>query len=228
MASRVRVACAALACAAAFVATVARAAGAAAPADCAAPSPGAFVERFVPADCERCWSGDARAAPPRDALVVDWIVPAGADAPLAAAASGEAARRAGRLAAGVTTTRRTRLDAAGPALRIVDGPAWSGYIALRLVVSRGGAWRPGLRGFAALVEHVPAGNDGSAIERQLVRAVAGPLRLEELREAASVEHVRAVSVPEGSRVDRLSAVAWVETAEGRVVAAAAAPPAACR
>jgi len=206
----------------------------AAPAHAASPAcrpspPTRLVERFVPADCERCWSGAAPLARPAGSLVLDWITPAGDDAAMASAALPEAAARAGRMPAGQTQVRETRLHpSTAPLLRIVDGPAWNGYIGLRLLVTRHVGMPPGALAYAALVEQVPAGSDGSPIERHLVRAIVGPMGLGELASLPKIEHLRAVAVPAGSRADRLASVAWIETPEGRAITAAVSPPAECR
>jgi hypothetical protein len=131
--------------------------------------------------------------------------------------------------AGRALVRAAALTRPGaPRLRIADGPAWNGYIGLRLVITRRAAVPAGALAYAALVEQVPAGSDGSPIARQLVRAVSGPMGLGELATQRTVEFLRAVTLPAGSRVDRLASVAWIETTEGRVIAAALSPPASCR
>ncbi|WP_280152557.1 hypothetical protein [Piscinibacter sp. XHJ-5] len=193
---------------------------AAASPSCDAPAPQVFLERFVPADCEACW----QRATPRDRgarqLVLDWIVPAGDAAPLASAALPEAARRVGT-AARETQWRSTSLRRAGaPQLRIADGPGWNGYVGLRLVVTRRDAVPPDAVAYAALVERVPAGSEGTPVDRQLVRAVIGPLGLGELAASSTLEHMSAVRLPDIERPDRLGSVAWIETAQGKVIAAA--------
>jgi len=207
---------------------LANAAGAASPA-CRVTPPTRLVERFVPADCEGCWSGATPLPRPAGALVLDWITPAGDDAPMASAALPEAARRAGRLPAGRGGVRETRLHpSTAPLLRIVDGPAWNGYIGLRLIVTRHTGVPPGALAYAAVVEEVPAGSEGSPVERHLVRAMVGPMGLAELASEPKVEHLRAVSVPAGSRVERLASVAWIEAPDGRVLTAMHSPPPQCR
>jgi hypothetical protein len=197
--------------------------------ECRAVPPTRLVERFVPADCERCWSEAAPFTRAAGALVLDWIVPAGDDAPMASAALPEATARAGRMPAARTAVHETRLHPSEfPHLRIVDGPAWNGYIGLRLLVTRHGRLPEGAVAYAALVEEVPAGNEGSGVERHLVRALAGPMGLAELNSEPKTEHLRAVTVPVGGRVDRLSSVAWIQTPDGRVLAAGQSPPAECR
>ena len=104
--------------------------------NCKPPAPTVLVERFTPADCESCWQ-TATAQDPKDprrerVLLLDWIVPAADDAPLAAAAMPEATARAGTSTARATKVRRVTLtQARAPQLRIADGPAWNGYIFCR-------------------------------------------------------------------------------------------------
>lgn len=205
----------------ALAVSLAALAGAAAAAPrCGAPAPEVFLERFVPADCEACW----QRATPRDRrarqLVLDWIVPAGEGAPLAVAALPEAAQRAGTVSR-ETHWRSAALGRAGaPHVRIADGPGWNGYVGLRLVITRRGTVPADAVAYAALVERVPGGSENTPVDRQLVRAVVGPLGLGELATVPVVEHMNSVRLPDIERPDRLGSVAWIETANGQVIAAA--------
>lgn len=208
-----------------ILASLAMVSGSRAATDC--PAYRTLLERFISADCEACWkSGDEPDGAP---LVLDWIVPSarGDDAPLAAAAAPEAASRVGALAASHTRERWHALAAPRDwDLAIEDGPAWNGYIAARLRVARGG--EPRTREvdiYIALVERVPAGEEGTPIERMLVRSVAGPMPLH--AESASATHLRAFRIPQGSRPQRLTAVAWLQGADGVVLAAARVAPEGC-
>ncbi len=181
--------------------------------------PSAVLERFIPADCEACWS--AGAAPEGSPFVLDWIVPSprGDDAALAAAALGDATARAGALAHGSTLERRHRLPASkGLRVTVEDGPAWNRYMGLLLrVQQRQGAVLPDAAvGYLALVENVRAGDEGTPIERSVVRALAGPLALDGARE--TTEHLVALRIPMGGNTERLGAVGWVETVSGEVIA----------
>jgi hypothetical protein len=82
-------------------------------------------------------------------------------------------------------------------------------------------------GYLALVERVPAGEEGTPIERRLVRVLVGPLPLEGGTAAAAIEHLRAVRIPLGAHVERLRAAGWVENAAGEVVAVAGDDEAPC-
>ncbi len=193
-------------------------------AQCPAPMQTSLVERFLSADCEACWRAGIA---PKDALalapfVLDWIVPSprGGDAALSPAALDEAAARAGELPPGGLLQRRQTLQLPrGLSISVQDGPAWSGYIAVRLRVQVEGAALPaGVVGYLALVELVPAGNEGTPIERRLVRALAGPLLLDNA--LASTDHLLALRMPPGARPDRLAAVGWIEASSGKVIALA--------
>jgi hypothetical protein len=197
---------------------------AAAPPPGGAAAPDVLLERFVPADCEACW----QRATPRDRrarqLVLDWIVPAGDGAALASAALPEAASRVGTASRETQWRSATLRRAGAPRVRIADGPGWNGYVGLRLVVTRRGAVPAGAVAYAALVERVPAGSEGTPVDRQLVRALIGPLGLGELASQPVMEHMSAVRLPDIERPDRLASVAWIETAQGQVIAAAQSCP----
>lgn len=225
-----------------FVATLALAAGWPAFAFCPPAAPTLMLERFVPADCEKCWA----ASPPSPGstlterervFALDWIVPSAArgdEAPLAAAAVAEArerATRAGSLSAdeALSVARPIPRRSGALKLEITDGPALNGYVALRFVArTNGGALPGGIAGYMALVERVPAGEEGSPVDRQLVRAQVGPLPLDGLRAGVPIEHFRAIRLPETAKAERLAAVAWVERGEQqRVLAISASPSVAC-
>jgi hypothetical protein len=202
--------------------------GVAAPA-CKTAPPKAMLERFISAACESCWQNTAAPDRPGELLVLDWIAPAGdGGAPLASAALTEASVRANNLPVNETVLRRVPLGRPGaPRVRIADGPGWNGYVGLSLTVQRIKPLPAGAVAYMALVERVPAGSEGSPVARQLVRAVVGPLPLDELATHAKVQHFRATRLPEAARADRLGSVGWVETAQGTVIAAAQSPLPGC-
>jgi hypothetical protein len=198
-------------------------------ADCTTPR--LLLERYISADCQACWQAMPPAPPPAQGgatFVLDWIVPGarGADAPLAAAAVPEAtarAARAGGLRSDEALTQGTPLAARSALqLKVQDGPAWKGYIGVQMQAHYG-ATRPlpaGLAGYLAVVERIAAGEDGSPVARQLVRAVVGPLPLDGLAEGRKVDHLRATRLPDTAKPERLSVVGWLETPAGRVLAIA--------
>ena len=186
---------------------------------CKPPAPLRLVERFMSADCESCWAAAGSSAEVGRTMVLDWIAPTSESAPLAVGAVAEAIARAGALTTSTTKQQATVLQASAPRLRIADGPAWNGYIGLQLTVHRGAPLPAGATAYVALVERVAAGSEGSGVARQLVRNVVGPLSLEELATTSTVHHFRAMRLPEGAQVEKLASVAWVENAEGKVLAA---------
>lgn len=191
------------------------------------PVPQRFVETFLSADCVACWqSGDRDTN--SSALQVDWVVPstAGDDAPLAVAALEEAgARLRGPLPGVRPRVQAQDLPPPGKAsLVVLSGLAWNGYLGLSFELDRGDrSWPADASGWVALVERVPAGQDGTPVDRQLVRAVVGPLPLDARAGEHTVSHLRAVRLPPNSQPERLAAVGWVEQDDGRVLLATQSP-----
>lgn len=177
------------------------------------PQPVALLERFISADCQDCWT---RAAEParQGELALDWIVPGtrGEDAPLSAAATRDALQRLDALRRkprpALDHVRTARRDGAGR-LRVALGPAFNGYVGTSIESADGG--RGPFTGWLALVETLPAGTEGSPVERNLVRNLlvvpwAAPpgARLE----------ARPMSIPEGADPDRLRVVGWLADSRG--------------
>ena len=205
------------------------------------PSGAAVLERLFSADCADCWANATGRAPaktgPQRRWVFDWILPADAGAPLAAGALPESAERATRgslagLTAGQASERHQapRTLPAGLQLRASSGPAWQGYFGVQLSLRRT-ANTPlpaGSTGWVALVELVAAGSDGTAVDRALVRSVAGPLPLDapgaqrsSLPANQPLTHLRALRWPAGAEPTRLQARAWIEGPDGTILAVAA-------
>ncbi len=182
-----------------------------------------MLERFISADCSDCWQADAAAASGRQWLF-DWISPTTPEAPMSAAAPVESRERA--LRAGgpapvgqqMLVVRSALAAVPGLQLAVESGPAWSGYIGLQIAVA--GRVPAGASGWMALVEQIPAGNEGSSVRRELVRAVAGPLPLTGRRTGGALKHLAALRWPESAKPERLVARAWVESADGAWLAMA--------
>jgi hypothetical protein len=179
-------------------------------------APQRVLERFIDADCESCWAAPAQPGLPASTWVLDWIVPGsqGAAAPLAIAALPEAAERLamqqGLALIDGSAEAVQALTAVRPRLRVVGGPAWNGYLGLRLEAQ--GRAPAGAQAFLALVEDIPAGAEGNPSARRLVRAVAGPIDMSHKR----TEELRAMRIPEGAKPERLQGVAWWINGDGRV------------
>ena len=192
------------------------------------PRPVALLERFISADCESCWADPATPRAGRGELVVDWIVPGnkGDDAPLSAAASRDALIRLEALqrpAPAQADAMKHRIAASGRQLRVAHGLAFNGYVGASIGLKPGarGPWRAWL----LLVETVPAGTEGSPVERNLVRNVFQPAwdgtGLLSKTERWRLFESRPMSIPEGAKPKRLRVIGLLEDARGRVVAAAA-------
>jgi hypothetical protein len=198
--------------------------------------PTAVFERFISADCEACWADPATPAPGAAAVLLDWIVPTerGDDAPLSAAATNDAALRLQALGRPVPATTDVWVAAVTPPparagkaqrLRVALGLPLNDY------VGTGIAFRPGAAAPAGdwhyhllLVESVPAGSDGTAVPRNLVRNMLSGTwnqrRSLSKQEQSTWMDNRPMRVPPGAQPERLHMVGWVQDAQGHVVAAA--------
>lgn len=191
-------------------------------------APAALVERFINADCETCWREVGTVRPQRGELALDWVVPGGRgdDAPLAAVARRDGTERLeslGRPAPLQADALRHRSSTQGQRLRVAHGLPFNGYIgaSIELMPGAGGPWSAWL----LLVETLPAGTEGSPVERNLVRnslqvAWAAPPAGQQKDQPARLFESRPMALPEGVRPERLRVVGWVENARGRVTAAA--------
>jgi hypothetical protein len=204
---------------------------------CPAPAPTLMVERVLSAACAACWSAPPAWSPPPTALVLDWVVPASEDAALQPVALPEALSRWPEAGTGpaadraFATAHRVWPLAArrgAPRLVVQDGPAWNGYLGLSLRITRpdgaaGTDWSA-WQGHVALVESVPAGDEGSATARQLVRGVVGPLTLAPLATQRQLTYLQAMRVPDRGQAGRWTTVGWLShRGEPRVAARAPAP-----
>ena len=209
----------------------------------------AVYERFINADCATCW-GQAAAHPPGpSALVLDWVVPgsAGDDAPLSAVASTDAQTRLGTLQRLVPMGSDTHIAAvvAGGArasrparLRVAHGLPFNDYLGTLIAFTPAAATHgrapsssspslPSSSGpwnfYLLLVESVPAGSEGTPVDRHLVRNVFTGTWGQEApgrkRVQRAWQEARPARIPDGARVDRLRMVGWVQDAQGNVVAA---------
>jgi len=177
------------------------------------PQPLALLERFISADCEDCWAR-ATAQPKKGELAIDWIAPGarGDDAPLSAAATRDALERLHALKrkppSPVDTVRTAKRDGAGT-LRVAQGPAFNGYLGASIESPDAG--RGPFTGWLALVETLPAGTEGSPVERNLVRNL---LVVPWPAEPGTRFEARPMAIPEGANPDRLRVVGWLADSRG--------------
>jgi len=191
------------------------------------PRPLALVERFISADCASCWADPAAPKAQAREIAIDWILPGskGEDAPLSAAARTESRTRLaalGRTAPAQMDDVRQPLVAAARTLRVAHGLPFNGYLGTSIALQPAGAapWHAWL----ALVETIPAGTEGTPVERNLVRNLLQPPwdkhRTLSKNEQNKLLESRPMSIPEGADPQRLRLVGWVEDARGRIRAIA--------
>jgi hypothetical protein len=191
------------------------------------PQPVALLERFISADCEACWSDPATPkAGPRE-LALDWVVPGpkGDDAPLSSVARRDALQRLealGRAAPERSEVVRHPAQPSPQKLRVAHGLAVNDYIGTSISVQQPGPER--WSAWLALVETVPAGVEGSPVERNLVRNTfqppwdgAKPLSKADRRRLLES---RPMQIPEGAKPSRLRVVGWLEDSRGHIRAIA--------
>jgi hypothetical protein len=183
-------------------------------------------ERFINADCAGCWTApDTPAARPGE-LSLDWVLPGnqGDDAPLSAVARRDGLERLQALGLPLPAGQSQRDARVALAqrwrLRVAHGIAFNGYLGVSIEFKHSGAVPPAkdlpLTGWLALVETLPAGTEGSPLERQLVR---GLFKTDWDRRQPGAVLSRSMAVSEGVNPERLSLVGWLENARGGLLTA---------
>ncbi len=181
------------------------------------PRPVALVERFINADCASCWSDTQAPKAQRGQAALDWIVPGsrGDDAPLSAAATRDSLVRLqalGRQAPPQAEQAQSR--AVGKrSLRVAHGMPFNDYMgtSIEMKPAARGQWTAWL----ALVETIPVGTEGTAVERNLVRNLL-QVPWQAARAPARLLESRSMLIADGVRADRLRVIGWVEDAQGRI------------
>jgi hypothetical protein len=185
------------------------------------PRPTALLERFVNADCADCWTDRQTPDAAAGTVAVDWVLPGsrGEEAPLSAVATRDALHRLEATRRPPPSMSSTAFYSAGsaPALRVGHGLPFNDYIGTTI------EWRPSAgkgpwTAWLLLVETLPRGAEGSAVERNLVR---NALRVEWTGAGtARLRESRPMRIPEGAKVERLRVVGWTEDARGQVLSLA--------
>ena len=196
------------------------------------PRPTQLLERFINANCDNCWADPATPRAGAGQLALDWVLPGdkGEDAPLSAVAAREALDRlaALRQSAPVQSLASTLpvQGLKGATLRVAHGLPLSGYLGASIelkpipAAAKGRQWTAWL----ALVETLPAGTEGSPVERNLVRNVLQtPWDGRKPLAKGSPNRffdARSMSIAQGANPERMRVLGWVEDDKGRVLAAA--------
>jgi hypothetical protein len=184
------------------------------------PQPQAVLERFVSADCEDCWRDPRTPVPAANTVVLDWVVPgkAGDDAPLSAVASREASDRLQALGHPVperTSAVGTLRSGPGLPLRLAQGDSVNDYVGTTIELKQPG--REPWHAWLLLVESLPAGTEGSAVARNLVRNVFRPDWGDTAHRARGpLADARAMQIHEGAKPERLRLLAILQDARGRI------------
>ncbi len=198
--------------------------------------PTALIERFISAECETCWAGTQTVKPKPLEVALDWIVPSpkGDEAPLSAAASNDALFRLQALnqptAPGSLNLRRA-VSKNPLLLRVARGVALGGYMgaSIELMPRRDGRLpNHPMTVWLVMIEDIPAGTDGTPVNRELVRNSLQINWNEPGVSAAPLPNAagqrlyesRPMSIPAGANPDRLNVVGWVEDSKGQVIASA--------
>ena len=195
------------------------------------PRPVQLMERFINANCDTCWTDPATPVPSSKAVALDWVVPSrqGDDAPLSAVATRDALARLEALGKSVPTESQTILHAVkgikGAALRVAHGLPVADYLGASIQLKPlSPAARQPLTAWLALVETLPAGTEGSPVERNLVRNVLSRNwdgRKQLLKDEQNrLFESRSMNIAPAANPDRLRVVGWVEDEQGRVLLAA--------
>lgn len=180
----------------------------------------AVLERFINADCAECWRDPRTPRPERGALVLDWIIPGrqGTDAPLSVVASDDAMERLYALKLQVperSTAATSRRQGHPVPLRLAQGDAFNDYVGTSMELKEPG--REPWRAWLVLVEQLPAGTEGSPVERNLVRNVFRPDWANVMRRVPGrLAEARAMQIREGARPERLRLVALLQDGRGRI------------
>lgn len=181
------------------------------------PRPLALLERFINADCASCWSDPQAQQAQRGQVALDWIVPGsrGEDAPLSAAASRDSLNRLQALGRPTPPQAEQAVSRAigTRALRVAHGMPFNDYMgtSIEMKPAARGEWTAWL----ALVETVPVGTEGTAVERNLVRNLL-QVPWQTARTPARLLESRSMLIAEGVQADRLRVIGWVEDAKGRI------------
>jgi len=178
--------------------------------------PTALLERFINADCETCWADRQTPEPAAGTLAIDWVAQGsrGDDAPLSTVATVDASARLEAIGKQAPAKSSSAFKQRAPdalKVRVAHGLPVADYIGTSIEL-RGGGKGP-FTAWLLLVETLPAGTEGSPVERNLVRNAF----VTEWKDAAPRHNeLRPMRIADGVKPSRLRVVGWVEDAKGNV------------
>lgn len=195
------------------------------------PRPIQLMERFINADCSECWTDPTTPRPGANEIALDWVLAGklGDDAPLSAVATRDALTRLEVLKESIPLKTLIANHAVkgvkGAALRVAHGLPVSDYVgaSIELKPIPVSTTQP-LTAWLALVETLPAGTEGSPVERNLVRNALqrkwdGRKQLLKSEQNRFFE-TRSMNIAPAASPDRLRVIGWVEDEKGQVLATA--------
>lgn len=195
------------------------------------PGPVQLMERFINADCSECWTDLTTPRPGANEIALDWVLAGklGDDAPLSAVATRDALARLETLKESVPVKSLIANHAVkgfkGAALRVAHGLPVSDFVGASIELKPiPVSTRQPLTAWLVLVETLPAGTEGSPVERNLVRNALqrtwdGRKQLLKTEQHRFFE-TRSMNIAPAASPDRLRVIGWVEDEKGQVLAAA--------
>lgn len=195
-------------------------------------APAALAERFISADCAFCWRQPVPVPKSASGLTLDWIVPGalGDEAPLSAAANRDALVRLESLDLAAPQTQRLvhQVVDLPPeiSLRVAHGLVLGGYVGASISLSfvKTTQTKLPLHAWLVLVEHLPAGTEGSPTPRILARNMLQPIWNIDSSLQNNVVYqeteMRPMNIPAGTNTANIGVVGWVSDHTGKILVAA--------
>lgn len=195
-------------------------------------APTALTERYISADCAFCWQRPLPTQTTASELTLDWIVPGslGDEAPLSAAANRDALVRLESLDLAAPQTQRLvhQVVDLPPEinLRVAHGLVLGGYVGASISLSfvKTTQTKLPLHVWLVVVEHFPAGTEGSPTPRILVRNMLQPIWNMDSSLQNNVVYqqteMRPMNIPAGTNTANIGVIGWVSDNTGRILVAA--------
>ena len=191
-----------------------------------------LMERFINADCESCWTDPATPKAATGTIALDWVTPGsqGDDAPLSTVVSRDSLLRLQALGqeppSEATSQTRPVQGLRGAKLRVAHGLPLADYLgtSIELKPIPASVKQQMWTSWLVMVETLPAGVEGSPVERNLVRNTLS-LNWDGRKPLSKGERnrfyeARSMWIAPAANPNRLRVIGWVENQKGKIVAAA--------